>query len=44
MCIRDRGMAAVVDGHFVMVTGTYYADPSEILPAILVLIQTGQFD
>ena len=40
----QMGMAAVVDGHFVMVTGTYYADPSEILPAILVLIQTGQFD
>ncbi len=40
---NQMGVAAVIDGHFVMVTGTYYEDPSEILPAMLILLQTGQF-
>ena len=36
------GIGAVADGHFIIITGTYYKSPAEILPAMLVILQTAQ--
>ena len=38
------GICAVIDGYLVIVTGTYYEEPDNVLEAMNILLQTSSID